>query len=274
MTSASRVARWIRAIPQSRHQPRALADLPHHQDVGAGLATMLAAWGAVELSDAGIRARSQPAYYFLHSLAAWLEAEAPIVEDWSEEQGVQPDAGLQHGSSLVYALEKERKRRFPHAPAIRLTAVAQVLVVKPGNPPQFLVQWDARAGQYQVLGGRRKQTPDWQEPIEQTAIRELEEELAYQVSHQAGDFTLAFLAEFPGKTALSPSFGALTAYHFTFYLAQNLPPIQLGPDDRWVSRQDWLAGVADDGRPLRGDHIPLLEAAMNQRIDTLPSSFR
>ena len=268
------LARWLRAIPQSRHDPRPLHDLPGGDAVGWGLAALLETWGAVELSDAGIRAVSQPAYYFLHSLAAWAETDGHIIEDWSEEHGARTSEGLQHGTSLVFLLEQERLRRHPHAPAIRFVAVAEVLIVRPGEPKMFLVQWDARAGQYQVIGGRRKEDRDWQEPIEQTAIRELEEELCEQVSHEAEDFELDFLAAFEGGKRLSPSFGALTAYHFTFFHARNLPPITLCPHDRWVTRDELLAGRTSDGKPVRGDHIGPLEARMGKRIDHLPSSFR
>jgi len=270
----SLLARWLRAIPQSRYEPHPLQDLPGGNVIGRGLAALLATWGAVELSEQGIRATSQPAYYFLHSLAAWTEAEGHVIDDWSEVHGARSGEGLQHGTSLVFLLEQERLRRFPDASAIRKTAVAETLVVKSGTPPQFLVQWDARAGQYQVLGGRQKETQDWREPIRQTAIRELEEELDYQVSSEVGDFTLAFLTEFEGSKCLSPSFGALTVYHFTFFQALNLPPIRLGPNDRWVTRAELLAGRTSDGRAVRGSHIPPLEEKLGRRIDDLPSSFR
>lgn len=276
MTSSDRslLARWLRAIPQSRYEPRPLQSLPGGEDFGRGLAAMLETWGAVVLSPQGIRAASQPAWYFLHSLAAWAEADGHVIEDWSEERGARSGEGLQHGTSLVFLLEQERLRRFPDAPAIRRTDVAEALVVRPGDPPQFLVQWDARAGQYQVLGGRRKDDIDWQEPIQQTAIRELEEELHQQISYAAGDFTLAFLADFAGNKRISPSFGALTLYHFTFFQALGLPPIQLGPDDRWVTRAELLAGQTSDGLPVRGSHILPLEEKLGRRIDDLPSSFR
>ncbi len=268
------VAAWLRSIPQSRHQPVPADALPFGREVGLGLGVMLAAWGAVEWTDAGIRATSQPAYYFLHSLAAWLESPGTVIPDWSETQGARPDAGLAHGTSLVFLLERERWRRFPDAEPIRFTRVAEVLVVRPGNPPRFLVQWDERAGQYQVIGGRQKVDRDWKEPIEQTAVRELEEELCYQVKHDAGDFELRYLADFEGKKRLSPSFGALTSYHFTFFHARGLPPLRLCSLNRWITRQELIDGHTHDGKPVRGNHILPLEAAMGYRIDELSSSFR
>ncbi len=273
-TDRSLLAAWLRAIPQSRHAPRPLHELSGGDVLGRGLVALLETWGAVTVSDAGIRAASQPAYYFLHSLAAWAESGGPVIEDWSETHGVRPGAGLQHGSSLVFLLEQERLRRYADAPAIRFTPVAEILILRPGSPPRFLAQWDERAGRYQVIGGRQKSDVDWREPIEQTAIRELEEELAYQVDYRAGDFSLAFLAAFEGNKRLSPSFGALTAYHFTFFQALNLPALQLGPNDRWVSREELLAGRTEDGRAVSGNHIPPLEAALGKRIDQLPTSFR
>ncbi len=269
-----RVAAWLRAIPQSRHEPLPPRELPHGELVGLGLPILLETWGAVELTDAGIRASSQSAYYFLHSLAAWLEAPGHVIEDWSEAHGARPGEGLQHGASLVFLLEQERLRRYPDASAIRFTNVAEVIIVKPGDPPMFLVQWDERAGQYQVIGGRQKEDRGWQEPIEQTAIRELEEELCYQVSYEAGDFRLDYLVDFEGEKRISPSFGALTAYHFTFFHARDLPPIDLCSLNRWVTRAELLSGCTDDGRPVRGNHIEPLERKMGRRIDELPSSFK
>ncbi len=270
----SLVAEWLRAIPQSRHDPIPLNSLPHGERIGRALAVMLEMWGAVELSAAGIRAVSQSAYYLLHSLAAWLETKGHVIEDWSEEHGARANEGLKHGASLVFLLEQARWRRFADAPPIRVATVAEVLIVRPGQPPQFLVQWDERAEQFQVIGGRRKDDRDWIEPIEQTAIRELEEELHHQVSYQRGDFSLVFLAEFEGEKRLSPSFGALTAYHFSFFQALNLPPIQLGPLDRWVTREELIRGATADGKPVRGNHILPLEERLGHRIDTLPSSFQ
>jgi 8-oxo-dGTP pyrophosphatase MutT (NUDIX family) len=270
LTHRARLARWLRAIPQSRHAPSLAQDLPYYQEAGAGLVTLLAAWGSIELSDAGIRASSQPAWYFLHSLAAWLETEAPVITDWSEQKGVQSQATFQHGTSLVYALEQARAQRFAQAPAIRFTAVAQILIIRPGSPPRFLVQWDARAGQFQLIGGRQKDD----EPIGQTAIRELEEELQQQVKHAAGDFSLHLLAPVAGSRHLSPSFGALTEYHFTFFHASGLPELILGPDDRWLTRAELLAGRTNDGHPVSGARLKLLEEALNKRIDDLSSSFQ
>jgi len=268
------LAAWLRAIPQSRHAPRPLADLPGSAAIGQGLASLLQVWGAVELSEAGIRAVSQPAYYFLHSLAAWAETEDAIVLDWSDQQGSMAVTGLRHGTSLVYWLEQERRRRDPQAPPIRHTLAAQVLIVQTGTPPTFLVQWDERAGAYQLIGGRQKVDRDWVEPIQETAVRELEEELGGQVHLAAGDFRLEPLATFGGVVRLSPSFGALTAYQFHFFQAVDLPPLQLGPTDRWVTRAELLDGRTNEGDPVRGDHIPLLEQALGLSIEALPSSFR
>ncbi len=275
-TSAERqlLAAWLRAIPQSRHAPRPLADLPGGLGIGQGLAILLQVWGAVELSEAGIRAVSQPAYYFLHSLAAWAETNGSIVLDWSDQQGTMAAASLRHGTSLVYWLEQERWRRDPQAPPIRHTLAAQVLIVQASAPPTFLVQWDDRAGAYQLIGGRQKVDRNWVEPILETAAREVEEELRGQVHLAAGDFRLEPLATFSGVVRLSPSFGALTAYQFHFFQAVDLPPLQLGPTDRWVTRAELLEGRTSDGIPVRGDHIPLLEQALGLSIEALPSSFR
>ncbi len=272
-TDRSLLAAWLRAIPQSRHPARALDALPGGQVIGQGLAAMLQVWGAVEFTADGIRAVSQPAYYFLHSLAAWAESGGPVIPDWSAQQGLTPGEGLRHGATLVYLLEEERVRRNPQAVPIRFTPVAQVLIVSPGAPPQFLAQWDGRAGAFQIIGGRQRVDGDWVEPIFETAVREVEEELGGQVSYQAGDFQIEQLASFQGETRLSPSFGALTAYQFTFFRAFHLKPIRLNPGDCWLRRADFVAETTPDGQPVRGDHLPYLEEALGYSIEQLPSSF-
>lgn len=268
------LANWLRAIPQSRHQPRPLPDLPGGDVIGRGLAALLEVWGAVELTEDGIRAVSQSAYYFLHSLAAWAETPGTVILDWAEFRAAADEQGMRHGVSLVHVLDSERLRRYPDAKPIRQTPVAQILIIKPENPPRFLAQWDDRAGAFQLIGGRQKRDLDWIEPIFETALREVEEELHGRVSYEAGDFKLEQLAAFEGDIRLSPSFGALTSYHFTFFRAFDLIPVELEAGDTWISRENLLAGSDDRGKPVRGDHILLLEQAIGRQIDQLPGSFR
>lgn len=275
MTSPNRslLAAWLRAIPQSRHDPCPLHDLPGGDVIGQGLALLLQTWGAVEFSEAGLRATSQPAYYFLHSLAAWAEDVGEVILDWSEQYGARSDAGLRHGVSLVYLLESERLARNLAAKPIRFTPVAQILIVQTGNPPHFLGQWDGPAGAYQLIGGRQRIDRDQIEAIRDTAIREMEEELGRQVNYQRGDFEIVFLAEFSGAKRISPSFGALTSYHFTFFHILDMKPIVLGSQDHWLTREELLAGITHDGKTVRGNHIPQLERLLGYSINELPSSF-
>ncbi len=272
-TNLHLLAAWLRAIPQSRHTARPLDELPGGDVIGQGLAAMLQVWGAVEFTHDGIRAVSQPAYYFLHSLAAWAESGGPVIPDWSAQQGLTHGEGLRHGATLVYLLEEERLRRNPDAAPIRFTPVAQILIVSPDSPPRFLAQWDERAGAYQLIGGRQRSDGDWVEPIFETAVREVEEELAGQVSYAAGNFQIEQLAAFQGQTRLSPSFGALTTYQFTFFRAVHLKPIRLNPGDRWLTRGDFVAETTPDGHPVHGDHLPYLEEALGYSIEQLPTSF-
>ena len=234
---------------------------------------MLEVWGAVEITEQGIRAVSQPAYYFLHSLAAWAETPGSIITDWSEDTGAEKSEGLRHGSSLVYLLEEERFSRSHDVPPTRYTPVAQALIIQPEEPSRFLGQWDEQAGSYQLIGGRQRENQNWIEPVLDTIIREVEEELNYQLSFAAGDFNVEQLAQFQGEADLSPTFGALTAYHFTFFRVVGLTSLQLASSDRWLTRHELLSGHATDGKRVRGDHILRLERTLGQRIDTLSSSF-
>jgi len=149
----------------------------------------------------------------------------------------------------------------------------------PGHAPDEVARRPDRAAarpalwQLAARGGRQRVDGDWVEPIFETAVREVEEELGGQVSYQAGDFQIEQLASFQGETRLSPSFGALTAYQFTFFRAFHLKPIRLNPGDCWLRRADFVAETTPDGQPVRGDHLPYLEEALGYSIEQLPSSF-
>ncbi len=180
-------------------------ELPARANSG-GVADLLEVWGAVELSDPGIRAVSQPAHYFLHSLAAWAETPGEIITDWSKDSGADGNEACDMAS--VWSTCWNRNAcRDPDADPIRITTVAQALIIKSGDPPRFLTQWDQQAGNYQLIGGRQK-NDGWEEPIQDTAARELEEE------QLAGSATLPMISrsnnspKFEGKPRVSPTFGA------------------------------------------------------------------
>lgn len=282
---STQLANFLRRIPQSNQDARTLQQLAQGLDPVFlhGYTTMLQTIGVVQLDERGyIRASSQTAKYMLESLAYYLEADLCLVQDW-HTRGVNRDQThnpLQNGATLLHALEEQRARLMPDPQPSRTEKVAQALI-KRHNPrtgrSELLLQFDENANQYQFIGGRYRASD--RHPY-YTLIRELEEELADDLQHQR-DYEITLVAEDITPTKiLSPTFGALTEYHFWFYHVHRLKsPLRLTTHDQWVPLDDILAGYVRraDGTVVQFNDVSLyhaLDAALPGGLKNLPPSFR
>ena len=96
----------------------------------------------------------------------------------------------------------------------------------------LLRQWDQKANQYQIIGGRKKGD---EKPIE-TAIREIEEELSELSLKYGENYDLYSLEKRPlivlGK---SPTYGVNTKYKIHFFYANlSIKKIELFDQNRWT----------------------------------------
>ncbi len=280
------IVHFLRQIPQSNQDAIPI----HHlmtQRLSAvdsaglyGYARLLHTLGMVDFDpETGmIRARSQTAKYALNSLAAYVEKDLRIIEDW-KTRGI-GDNILYNGASFLHALELRRLTHEPNAIPSRREKVAQVLI-KRNHPhtgePELFFQYDENARRYQLIGGRW--TPQDGDDLLQTIIREIEEELPDTPLVYARDYALNLLvADFSPPAALSPTFGALTEYHFHIYHMTNLTtPLTLREGDKWVPVYQVRQGViiGEDGMDyhLDTDIYAAMDAAIPGGLTQLISSF-
>lgn len=271
---------FLRSIPQSNQSALSLSELagdnPDAQAIAVlhGYAQLLALLGLVTYSpsenfaDSTVIARSQSARYTLHSLASYVDHDLVLIEDW-HSRGVEAsgDHVLQRGVNFLYAIEQKRIASLTDAQASRQERVAQVLIVRRSpetGQTEILFQYDANAAQYQLIGGRWR--PDDGEEMLKTILREIDEELAPSALQHQRDYNLKLLlADIILPLSLSPTFGALTEYHFWIYHMHDLAqPLQLQEADHWVPVEQILAGAVIDSS---GRHVPFAQGDLYRQIN-------
>jgi hypothetical protein len=261
-----RVARILRAVPPISEPAIGPAELARRagldeRDVPRAEAAMavLGVLGVLEFRTSGqgeplFRAATPIAHGCVRSLAEHLDQGMEVFLNWGRaEAGADASAGgpaVLSGPRFLFAMES---RRFAEtgtsASPLAAAEIAQVVIKEgaaPGGESRYLVQYDARSRQYQLIGGHRR--PD-DGTIEHTVIRELEEELTDFSFHPDSD-TVTELQRFE-RLAVSRTSGVLTHYRIVlFHLRTRRERIVLGPADRWVSERELNSGRADDGRRI------------------------
>jgi len=282
------ICHFLLHIPRSDSEPLALTrltpkNMPEASEMLIGCAWMLRLWGMVEFDPdkQTIRARSQTAKYALNSLAASLQADLSLIENW-KTRGVEPHP-FHNGASFLYAIEQRRLAASIPATPSRRERVAQVLICRrrPHQEQELLFQYDPRASQYQLIGGRWSLRDGDSTDLQRTIIREIEEELPANTLVYGQDYKLALIT--PNLTpppSLSPTFGALTEYHFHIYYLYNLSrPLILGSDDCWVPVSQIRDGgvLNEQGERVafdRADLYEAIEAAIPGGFEALADSVR
>jgi 8-oxo-dGTP pyrophosphatase MutT (NUDIX family) len=242
------LAAFLRRIPQSNQNALPIEQIANDEDTKLlrGYVLMLQTIGVVNLNENdSVQASSQTAKYMLESLASFVESGQTLVGDW-QTRGVYRDStsgALQNAPTFLHEMEKRRISILDSPPPVRNEEVAQVLI-KRSNPTtgqsEFLLQYDTNADQYQLIGGRRKISD---KTLEATIIREIEEELIDGLQLQR-DYGLVLVAEnLTPKPILSPTFGALSEYHFWIFHMRDLSQaLSLHKNDQWVPIDDVLHG--------------------------------
>lgn len=280
------IVSFLRQIPQSNQDAQTVHCLMNNQlddieiAVLYGYAQLLHTLGMVnfEVDTGMIRARSQTAKYALNSLASYVENDLRIIDDW-KTRGI-GDNILHNGASFLHALEMRRLIYEANPTPSRQEKVAQVLI-KRNNPltgePELFFQYDDNARRYQLIGGRW--SPQDGNNLQQTMIREIEEELPANHLIHGRDYQLQLLiADFSPPATLSPTFGALTEYHFHIYHMTHLnQPLKLRPGDRWVPVYQVRQGIiiGEDGMDYHLDTAiyAAMDASIAGGLAALISSF-
>lgn len=276
------LAAFLRCIPQSNQEARSIPELSTALDPALlhGYALLLKTIGILRQDEQGrIQASSQTAKYMLESLASYVESDLALVGDWHTRGVAQNGDPLQNAATLLHALETRRVRLLDDPPAARTEQVAQVLI-KRNNPNtqygELLFQFDDSANQYQLIGGRRK---DHEHDLLLTMVREIEEELADNLRFPQHYDLHCVIEDLSPPKIISPTFGALTEYHFRVYHMRGVAqPLQLQPEDVWVPIEQVLAGyvINDEGQPVpfnSGELYGLMDARLPEGLAGLRSSF-
>lgn len=264
------LAAFLRRIPQSNQDAKGLEALAEDIDISLleGYLLLLQTLGVVQVNQGLVKASSQTAKYMLESLANFVENGQRLVDDWHTRGVYREEKGVfQNAATLLYEMEKRRIALQGNPPPSRREEVAQVLI-KRTNPEtsraEFLLQYDKNANQFQLIGGRHKAIDG---EIVVTMVREIEEELAddLKVSH---DYVLDLVIDdLSPAPSLSPTFGALTEYHFWVYHMRGLKQaLSLQENDAWVSLDEVLAGkVHWNGQVVEAN--PEIYLLMNQALE-------
>jgi hypothetical protein len=275
------LAAFLQRIPQSNQDTQTIESLAEGLDpkMLEGYLLMLQTLGIIQLHNGSLKASSQTAKYMLESLATYVENGQRLVDDW-HTRGVyrEKDGVFQNAATLLFEMEKRRLLLQDNPPPSRREEVAQVLI-KRTNPEtgraEFLLQYDKNANQFQLIGGRRKEVDG---DLHVTMVREIEEELADDLK-LVDDYELVMVIDdlSPSPT-LSPTFGALTEYHFWVYHMRDLKQeLSLQEHDAWVSLDEVLSGQVHWQGEIR-EANPEIYQLMNETIKGglagLEDSFR
>lgn len=270
------IINFLHNIPQSNQDAIHLHKLvpPDTTDLFMGYATLLQTIGLVQLDGLMIKATSQTAKYALMSLSSYVENELPIVADW-KTRGVHRDAeagALQNGATFLFELEKQRVAHLDTPAPSRHEEVVQV-IIKRTNPQtgqaELLMQYDANADQYQLIGGRRSPN-DATQLI--SIVREIDEEVKITIIYQQDYQLELIIPKMIIPSTISRTFGALTEYHFTVYHMTGLQKsIELGQDDAWLPLSDLLSDdmTAPQNQSLLQQIDQMLLGGINSLSDSL-----
>lgn len=249
---------------------------------GVTIATLafLDIFGVLEWKENSCRLSHQIPDYFRHSLLWYFKNHQQVLSNWTRE-GVAREISttnlLDTASYLVKLMERKRleishKEKIDSG-ASRIQPVAVILIKGvEGKKSYFLHQWDDRAEQFQLIGGRQREN---ELPLD-VAKRELQEEISQHSLVYARDYELVPLNNTPIKhKEVSRTYGALTAYEYwLFGVKLNLEKLRLSPIDRWISQEEMRNGITSTGKNIRDAQLyRLFDANILNGIESVPQSI-
>lgn len=226
---------------------------------------------------------SQIPDYFIHSILWYLEHDQQILSNW-DSVGVSREI---IGSNLLdkapYFLKAIEQRRIELSnrlflePGYSRIQPGVILLIRTniGGEPYFLHQWDTKAEQFQLIGGRKRPNEDHLE----TAKRELAEELTGHDFVYGTDYELAFLNKDRRPmewSQISRTYGALTHYKLWIYAVKfNIPTLHLSDIDRWISLAEMHDGFTkmDKKKIVNGERLRILETCLQGGLKCIPISI-
>lgn len=203
---------------------------------------LLGLLAAEENAPSGDIARQVLAY-----LAAHAEQGTPLSFDWNSLEG--GALGVDVLRAIEQAWAAQTGAPLPGGVAGREVQVVQsVIKARRNGFEYYLMQYDADARQYQPIGGKV-------EPSDADAAaamrREIAEELLLEVPIEHDDCVLTVLRSGWEAVKVSPTYGVLTRYDFSFYHVGEIRfPVNQTAFTRWLRRAEIERGRGDDSRPV------------------------
>lgn len=238
-----------------------LHSLFRDSDYAAGILDTLVLLGLVHIKGDRAAPSGKVAGMALDVLRAHLADDTPIALDWENL-----DAGSSRGVDILRAIETARIATIDHpVPARIVEAAVSIIKTRRADSDWYLMQWDAHAGRYQPLGGKRE---PHEANLSITLRRELAEELGLPAPPGEEICQLQPVGQGWQVAALSATYGVLTRYTFAFYhVVEARFPINRSYDTDWLTRDEILSGSASDGRPV----TEIYQRALSfERLDSLP----
>lgn len=237
-----------------------LRTLQPEGEYARGALEMLALLGLVT-SGERYAATGKVARMALDALGAHLADGAVMGIEWEDLDGPSP-----RGVDIIRAMETARTARVAHPTPARIVEAAQAIFkIRQGEDDYYLMQYDAHAGRYQPVGGKRE--PE-ENDLAVTLRRELAEELGLSAPPGEADCRLERTGGEWAETAISATYGVLTSYTFAMFRVANARfAIKVDSETRWLSRRELMAERADDDRPIS----PIFQQALGVEVlDGLP----
>jgi len=286
------VQKALDLIPSHRASPKEAEEIaqavagavaiPYEMARGIAISTLifLDTFGVISWRGNCCRIADQIQDYFRHSLSWYIANHQQLMSNW-ERPGTAREMGISNlleKAPYFLKLMEERRLALSRLETIepgysRVQAAAIILIKCVGKgKTYFLHQWDDRAEQYQLLGGRQRTN----EHHFDTAKRELQEEISEHELVYGRDYELMLLNEEPVKVLeVSRTYGALTAYEFWLYHAKlKMERLRLSVLDRWITMEEMKKGVTGTGKCIRHPHLcRLFDASIQNGMDNVPPSI-
>jgi 8-oxo-dGTP pyrophosphatase MutT (NUDIX family) len=222
---------------------------------------MLDTFGVVVVTDGGTcRCHDERvSLYFLRSLAWYLANQEPLLENWTRAGvggAISIESLLDSAPYFLRLMETKRvniaREKADDAEPLRLQALTFAIVkAVRGEDSYYLFEWDRRAEQYQLIGGRVEHS---EEPLA-AARREFMEELDVKDRQKLAygpDFELELLTprdapiRWPG---FSHTYGVWTEYTVWVCWAKlKVARLRLGDQNRWLSTDEVFSGMTHSGQ--------------------------
>lgn len=288
------VLRVLGALPSHRETPKTAEEISEfvvednsmHSEIinGVTIATLafLDIFGVLEWKGNTCRLSHQIPDYFRCSLLWYFENHKQVLSNWARE-GVAREINITNlldtASYFVKLMEQKRleisDKENIDSGASRIQPVSIILIKgEMEKKPYFLHQWDDRAEQFQLIGGRKRED---ELPLE-TAKRELQEEISQHNLVYDKDYKLILLQQSNTSISykdVSRTYGAITAYEFWLYgVKLNLEELRLSPNDRWISQEEMKNGFTSTGKKIRDPQLyRLFDAHIVNGIESVPQSI-